>query len=168
MGVISSVPHRPDRVSLMRKPWVKWSLILCGVVFLLLLAGFSWLVFDFSGHSKSRLIRETTSPDGRFVAEVREVITPMHGGPDSVQVMLRPATHAVGDVVYSQTFECGPDYSAFQIEWQSPANLTVSSGTCDAGRYRSAGDNNVFQRSTTWQGVSINYRDSGHVAHSKP
>ena len=66
------------------------------------LAGFAILVANFSGHSTSRLLVESTSTDGRLVAEVREVVTPVHGGPDSVQVALRPVTRAAGDVIYSQ------------------------------------------------------------------
>jgi hypothetical protein len=154
-------------MSLMKTPWMKWSLVVFGTILLLLVAGFAFLVFDFRGLDKSRLVRESISPNGHLVAEVHEVITPMHGGPDTVQVTLRPASRAVGDIVYSQTFECGPDYSAFQVEWQDSKNLTVSYGICDAGRYHSASDKNVFQKSTSWEGISISYRDSGYVAHAK-
>jgi hypothetical protein len=146
----------------------KWMVISSAGAVLLLLVGFVILVVGFRGQNKSHVIRQSTSPDGNVIAEVRELITPMHGGPDLVQVVLRPTTDAVGDVVYSRVFECGPDYSAFQVEWQSSKSLTVSYGTCDAGRYHSATDNDVFQKNATWQDVSISYRDSGHVAHAKP
>jgi hypothetical protein len=151
----------------MKTRWLKWSLISCGVVLLLLLVEVSWLVMDFGGHNKIRLIRDSESPDGHLVAEVQEVITPMHGGADSVQVILRSTTSTIGDVVYAQTFECGPDYSAFQLEWRSPKNLLVQYGTCDSGRYDSAMNNKVLQKSLTWRDLSISYLQSDYVAHAK-
>jgi hypothetical protein len=157
-----------NRVSLMTKSWLKWSLISCGIIFLCFLAGLMLLVADFGGHTKTRLIRESASPNGQVIASAYEVITPMHGGPDSVQVTLRPSTFALGDIIYSEAFECGPDYSAFQFEWQSPSRLTVSYGICDAGRYRSATDNKILRKIGRWQEVSIVYRESGHVAHANP
>jgi hypothetical protein len=151
----------------MKTPWLKWPLVVFGTILVLLMGGFAFLVFDFRGHDQTRLIRESTSPDGHLVAEIHEVITPMHGGPDMVQVTLRPASRAVGDIIYSQTFECGPDYRAFQVEWQTAQNLTVSYGICDAGRYNSASDKKVFQKSASWEGINIIYKDSGYVAHAK-
>lgn len=158
-GTPSGVTHE--------EPMVKWSLISIGLVLILLVGGFLWLVVDFGGHEKTHLISQSESPDGNFVVEVHEVTTPMHGGPDSVQVTLRSTTAAVGDVVYSQNFECGPDYSAFQVEWQSSKNLIVQSGICDAGRYNSASSNKVLRKIMSWEGVSIVYRESDHVAHAK-
>ena len=146
---------------------LKWILLSFGAIFLLLFAGFMVLVVDFGGHSKSRLLVESTSTDGRLVAEVREVVTPMHGGPDSVQVSLRSVTRAAGDVIYSQVFECGPDYSAFQVKWESPTVLVISYGTCDAGRYRSPTDNKILQMNTVWHDVTIRYQNSEYVAHAK-
>jgi hypothetical protein len=146
---------------------MKWLLIGFGTILALLGMGFAFLVVDFRGHDQTRLIRESASPDGRLVADVNEVITPMHGGPDTVQVTLRPASRAIGDVIYSQTFECGPDYSAFQVEWQTSQNLTVSYGICDAGRYTSASDKKVLQKRTSWEGINISYKDSGYMAHAK-
>jgi hypothetical protein len=152
-------------MSLVRKQWVKWSLILCGTVVLLLLLAFLLFAYYFAGQNKTRLIRESASPDGHFVAEVREVITPMHGGPDLVQVVLKSASQSEGDVVYSQVFECGPDYSAFQVAWQSPDSLAVSYGACDAGNFQSPTGN---KKSMAWHEVKISYRDTGHMARSKP
>jgi hypothetical protein len=146
--------------------WLRWPLILSGVFLLVLLAGFLWLVADFGANDITRSIRQSESADGRFVAEVREVITRMHGGPDSVQVTLRATKSALGDVVFSQTFECGPDYSAFQVEWKSPQSLVIQEGMCDAGRYSSASNNKVLQKSEAWHQVKISYRRSDHVAHA--
>lgn len=155
-------------MSLVRKQWVTWSLISCGAVFLLLLLAFLIFAYHFAGENKTRLIRESTSPDGQFVAEINEVITPMNGGPDLVQVLLRPVTRASGEVVYSQTFECESDNRAFQVRWRSPKNLEISYGVCDTGRYHTAADNKFFQKITEWHEVSIAYLDSEHVAHAKP
>jgi len=131
----------------------------------MLLFGFLAFAHYFAGKDKTHLIRESKSPDGKFVAEIREVITPMHGGPDLIQVAIRPAGYSVPDIIYSQTFECGPDDRAFQLAWLSPKTLGVSYGMCDAGQYRRAADNKVTQKITDWHDVSIQYRQSDYIAH---
>ena len=72
----------------MRGHWLKWVLVTCAVGLCLFLAAFGLLVFDFGGNQEIRLIRQSRSPDGALIAEVREVIEPMHGGSDSVQVLI--------------------------------------------------------------------------------
>jgi hypothetical protein len=156
-----------SRVPIMRRRWIKYALISAGVLFLVVLVAFGLLVFDFGGHNRDRLIRESTSPDGRVVAEIREVITPMHGGPDEVQVLLRSTRSTFGDIIYSQTFECGPDYDAFHVNWRSSNDLIVTYGTCDLGPYASGTDNSTIHKRTSWHDVGITYEPSSHVAHPK-
>jgi hypothetical protein len=129
---------------------------------------FASLLVDFSGHAKDRVLKKAVSPDGQFVAEVHEVITPMHGGPDRVDVTLQDqrSDQLVQAVVYSRIFECGPDYAGYGLRWQSSQSLTIWYPTCDGGRYRSPADNWVLQKLDMWRGVAIVYHNSGYVAHA--
>jgi hypothetical protein len=68
------------------KPKVKWVIVLCGAAVLLVAAIVVFVIVDFPGHEANHLIRRAVSPDGRSVAELREVVTPMHRGPDMLQV----------------------------------------------------------------------------------
>jgi len=55
-----------------------------GIVLVLALLAF--LMVDFSGSERNPVIQQALSPDARYVAELHEVITPMHGGSDRVEV----------------------------------------------------------------------------------
>jgi len=135
-----------------------------GVVLLAVLALAGFLVLD-SGGDKDQTIKQAMSPDGKLVVEIHQITTPMHGGPDTLRVTIR-LPEDLGDVVYSQTYECS-DYSAFRVQWKNPNELTIIYGTCDSGRWHTVDENKVWQRNTEWHDVKINYQNSGYVAHAK-
>jgi hypothetical protein len=151
----------------MKMKWLKWTLISIGVIVSLTLIAIVCVVVKFGGDDKTYVIRQSKSNDGNVIAEVISIVTPVHGGPDRVQVTLRPKTEPFGGIVYSQAFECGPDFRAFQVRWLSPSDLLIQYGLCE-GRYFSARDNKIFLKSTAWQGIHITYRQSDYISHGEP
>ncbi len=88
----------------------------------------------------------------------------MWGGPDTLYVSLRnPADRFGGAKVYSRTYECG-DFSAFTLQWQTPTQLTVNYGECNASYVdddqTNAQENKVWQKEANWGGVAIQYVDT--------
>ena len=90
----------------------------------LVLALLALLEVDFGGSERNHVIWQARSPDARYVAELHEVITPMHGGPERVEVTWK-SKEAFRAVVYAQTFECGPDDNGYQWQWSSSRTLII-------------------------------------------
>ena len=127
-----------------------------------LLVGVVFLVLD-SPHPKDTLTLQAISPDGKLVAELHQVITPMHGGPDTFYISMRRNSLPEGENVYSQTYECN-DFTRFRLTWLNPKELSVSYGTCNLGRLHSDNDNKVWNRVESWQDIKIDYQDTKYVA----
>ena len=79
-----------------------WSFGALGLAFLGVLL---FLLVSF-GSSKDQTRLSAQSPDGKFVAELHTVMTPMHGGPDILYVAIRGENQAFGDTVFSRVYEC--------------------------------------------------------------
>ena len=139
-----------------------WLTILASSIFL---AALIFVVNDFGGHSTNQSIRQSVSPDGRLVAEMRQVTTPMNGGPDTLEVTIKEVNSQSGDLIYSQVYGCSLDYSGYTLTCKTPAELVVTYGACDGGRWRSRGENKVLVRQSLWKDVKIDYHDSGYMAH---
>jgi hypothetical protein len=77
----------------------KYLLVAFGILFLLLAALLVFLVADFPEHAADHLIAQVVSPEGQKIAELHEIITPMHGGPDTLQVMLHAKNESPADLV---------------------------------------------------------------------
>jgi hypothetical protein len=113
--------------------------------------------------AKDDVIREKTSPDGKLVAEMHELTTAMHGGPDTVSVTIRQTGYPYeNETIYSRVYECD-DFSGFDLQWKRSNELTISYGNCN-GRWQTPDENRVLETKSTWRDVKIEYRDSGHVA----
>ena len=136
---------------------------IAGACLSVLLVGVIFLIFD-SGHPKDTMIQQALSPDGKLVAELHQVITPMHGGPDTLYVSMRPNSVTEGEHIYSQTYECD-DFTQFRLTWLNPKELNVSYGTCNLGRLHYDNDNKVWNRVESWQDIKINYQDTKYVAN---
>jgi hypothetical protein len=145
----------------------KWLGLIFGVVLLAVVALFVFLVLD-SGGDKDQLVKQAASPDGKLMAELHQITTPMHGGPDTLRVTIGPIKGPSGGVVYSRSYECTSDYSAFRLQWKTPNELIVTYGTCNSGRWHTKDENKVWQSYAEWHDVKINYLDSGYVAQAKP
>jgi hypothetical protein len=114
--------------------------------------------------AKDDVIREKTSPDGKLVAEMHELTTAMHGGPDSVSVTIRQTGYPYeNETIYSRVYECD-DFSGFDLQWKQSNELTISYGNCNSGRWHTSDENRVLQTKSAWHDVKIDYRDSGHLA----
>lgn len=91
----------------------------------------------------------------------------MWGGPDTLYVSLRNPADRIGDKVYSRTYECG-DFSAFNLQWQTPTQLTIKYGECNASYVdddqTNAQENKVFQEEANWGEVAIQYVDAKYKA----
>lgn len=107
------------------------------------------------------------SPDGRFIAEIHTFRTGMWGGPDTLYVSLRESSAPLGTKVYSQSYECD-DVSAYDLLWQTPAQLQVKVGHCDSNPSLDASSvlrqNTVRQRESRFGSVAIEYVDAKQVA----
>jgi hypothetical protein len=103
--------------------------VILGVVLVAVLVLVGFLVLD-SGGSKDQTIKQAASPNGKLVAEIHQITTPMHGGPDTLTVTIRQAQDPIGQKVYSRTYECD-DFSAFRIQWMAPSELTIMYGACN-------------------------------------
>jgi hypothetical protein len=121
---------------------------------------------------KDVLVQQKLSPDNALVAEIHTFTTAMHGGPDKLYVTLRQVDRPFGYKVYERTYECD-DLSAFGLRWESPFELTIAYGACDAGHEQGKGkyrefylneENKVWRSDTAWQRVKINYIDTKYVA----
>ena len=131
----------------------------------LILLAFIALMIDWSrsGAAKDDVIREKTSPDGKLVAEMHELTTPMHGGPDTVSVTIRQTGYPYeNEIIYSRIYECD-DFSGFDLQWKRSSEVTISYGNCN-GRWHTPDENKVLETKSAWRDVKIEYRDSGHVA----
>jgi hypothetical protein len=139
---------------------VTWTL---GGAFALILLVLIALMIDWSKSAKDDVIREKTSPDGNLVAEMHELTTPMHGGPDTVSVTIRQTEYPYeNEIIYSRIYECD-DFSGFDLQWKRSNELTISYGNCN-GRWHTPDENRVLETKSTWRDVKIEYRESGHVA----
>jgi len=139
---------------------VTWTL---GGAFALILLVLIALMIDWSKSAKDDVIREKTSPDGNLVAEMHELTTPMHGGPDTVSVTIRQTEYTYeNEIIYSRIYECD-DFSGFDLQWKRSNELTISYGNCN-GRWHTPDENRVLETKSTWRDVKIEYRESGHVA----
>jgi hypothetical protein len=143
----------------------KWSLAAIGTLSLAIVALFAFLVLD-SGRDKDHLIMQSASPDGKLIVELHQVITPMHGGPDTLYVAIR-TQESYGEKIYSRTYECY-DFSAFRFEWNSLHDLTIYYGECSASPYdnpqENASENKIWQSDAEWHGITIHYSDTHHKA----
>ena len=114
--------------------------------------------------AKDDVIREKTSPDGKLVAEMHELTTAMHGGPDTVSVTIRQTGYPYeNETIYSRVYECD-DFNGFDLQWKQSNELTISYGNCNSGRWHTSDENRVLQTKSAWRDVKIDYRDSGHLA----
>ena len=139
---------------------VTWTL---GGAFALILLVLIALMIDWSKSAKDDVIREKTSPDGKLVAEMHELTTAMHGGPDTVSVTIRQTGYPYeNETIYSRVYECD-DFSGFDLQWKRSNELTISYGNCN-GRWHTPDENRVLETKSTWRDVKIEYRESGHVA----
>lgn len=123
------------------------------IVFLLL----SW------GGDKDQTRKSVPSPDGRFVAELHTVVTPMHGGPDTLYVAIRGKSDAFGETVFSRVYECD-DTSGFDVRWSGAETLDVSYGACDTGQWHTPAEDRITIKQAVWRGIVINYFDTHHTA----
>ena len=141
----------------------KWLGMIIGGMLLAGLILFAVILLDWGGN-KDQLIKQAFSNDGKFVAEIHQIVTPMHGGPDILQVTIRPVKVSSGEVVYSQTYECS-SYESFRLQWKNPDRLTIVYGACDSGRWHTQDENKVWQKNLEWGDVKIDYQNSGDVVH---
>jgi hypothetical protein len=151
-------------------------IIIVGIVLSGILVLFGALVIDW-GRSSARaekdvVITQARSPDNQFVAEIHLLTTAMHGGPDKVYVTITETGTPVSDRVYERTYECD-DVSAFRLWWDTPHNLAVTYGSCNAEveqgnaqirDFNHQQQNRVWRSETTWGPVKISYKESDHIA----
>jgi hypothetical protein len=139
--------------------------VILGVLLVCALVVFGLLVLN-SADDKDETIKREMSPDGKLEAEIHQITTPMHGGPDTLRVTIA-SSGGTGDVVYSRTYECS-DYSAFRLEWKSSNELTILYSECNASKVNTIEENirenKVWQSDTSWRDVKINYKDTQYLA----
>lgn len=111
------------------------------------------------GNQDSTRLRRT-SPDGSLVAEIHTVMTPMHGGPDTLYVTIIGKNQAFGEKVFSRVYEC-EDPRGFDLVWTTSKALRVSYPQCDTGR---AEDNLVTTKQVIWRGIAIDYLENQRTA----
>jgi hypothetical protein len=144
-----------------------------GVVFVLVVALFVALLVGWDDGSSARinsdrLIEQSTSPDGRVVAELHKHTSAMWGGPDTLYIAIGQSDRTERNKVYSRTYECA-DYSAFGLEWETPRQLTIRYGECNPSQFahtpaENAKENKVWQQDTSWNGTTIRYDDAHQEA----
>lgn len=140
---------------------MKWMIAIAGAM-ALLFAALGWVAGS-GWHDTEVPVTKAASPDGSWLAELIEVVTPMHGGPDTLIVRLRERGDVKGIVVYDRNYECGPaDYTAYKLEWRAPRLLSITYGDCDARN--PAVDNIESLRLAAYKDVQIVYEHSTHVA----
>lgn len=132
---------------------LKWIVLLFGAASLIVLATIVFLVVDFPGHSPDHVVKRAVSPDGRVVAELHEVVTPMHGGPDLIRLTLSTIAGSASEVVYSSAFECGPDFSGYGLQWQSAHSLLFLYKACAANPSNTGQGTHL----NSWRDVNIHY-----------
>ena len=143
---------------MLRKLW-KWAAILSAVVLALVLIAVVFLIVYVPGEDKDLTIHTSTSPNGRIVAEIHNVVTPMWGGPDHIEIRLRHPGETNSQVVYSRMLEC--NFDAFQVRWKGPEQLDVTTADCDSGAINGVPSNAIIaQKVSEWQGVRITYTNS--------
>lgn len=133
---------------------LKWILLLFGAAGLVVLAIIVFLVVDFPGQSTDHVVKRAVSPDGRVVAELHEVVTAMHGGPDLIHLTLSSIAGKDSAIVYSSVFECGPDFSGYELRWQSAHSLSFLYKTCAANPSNTAQGTQL----NSWRDVNIHYQ----------
>ena len=134
------------------------------------------LMFDWTRSSakveNDVLIGKDLAPDKQSVAEIHLATTAMHGGPDKIYVTIRKAGSSDAQRIYERTYECD-DLSAFRLQWDSPHDLRITYGKCEAGREQAKGglkafndrqQNQVWRSDTAWQDVKISYEDTRYIA----
>jgi hypothetical protein len=119
-----------DGMSLM-KAAICIILILGGTVFCVVAAGALFLVMR-EGQPQDRMVAKSVSPDGRRTLELHQVIAPVHGGADHLQITIGDAAASFGDVVFSQKFECS-DFKTFVSGGQTPHMPTSAMGRATLG-----------------------------------
>ena len=134
------------------KHLAKVSLLLSGGVLFAVLGLLAFLLVSW-GASKNKTRQSALSPDGRFVAELHTVITPMHGGPDTLYVAIRGKNDAFGETVFSRVYECD-DTDGFNLRWTDAEELNVSSEECDAGHRE---DDRINTKRVMSRDVAIDY-----------
>jgi hypothetical protein len=149
------------RGSILRRA-VKVSLWLLGGVLVAALGCIAFLLVSWGG-DKDQTRQSAPSPDGRFIAELHTVLTPMHGGPDTLYVAIRNKNDAFGETVFSRVYECD-DTSGFNIRWNGAETLEVSYGACDTGQWHTPAEDRITTKQVVWRGIAINYLDSRHTA----
>lgn len=136
---------------------IKWTTIIAGVPLAFTLALVVALIAYVPGRDADRLVRASKSPDGSVVAEIHQVITPMWGGADRLEVRLSHANHFPSDVVYSSTFECA-GLNDFRLTWTGPHTLEITLGRCTSGPFNGSSSDPVISRKLDlWKEVGITY-----------
>lgn len=77
----------------------------------------------------------------------------MHGGPDVIRLTLSTVAGNDSTIVYSSALECGPDFSGYDLRWQSAHSLWFLYKT------RAANGSNTGQgtRLNSWRDLNIHY-----------
>lgn len=125
-----------------------WLGVLIGVILLAILV----LLGFFVGGDRDQFVKQTTSPDGKLVAELRQIITSRWGGPDSIYVQLTPVpATSPTTIVYSAENECS-DHT-FNADWNGPRRLDIFFSKCDTTSAQPAPVTRV--KMDRWQEVTI-------------
>lgn len=132
---------------------LKWILLLFGAAGLIILATIVLLVVDFPGHSTDHVVIRAVSPDGQLVAELHEVVTAMHGGPDLIRLKLSTISGNDSAIIYSSVFECGPDFSGYDLRWQSAHSLSFLYKACASDPSNTGQGTHL----NSWRDVRIHY-----------
>jgi len=142
----------------------------CGLALLAVFGSLAVLMIDWGKSTakteKDTLIRDKTSPNGKFVAEIHTFITAMHGGPDRLYVIIKPAQgdHPTWEErLYTRTYECN-DTSAFELDWPNSTELIITYGECQASPGHDQDENRVWEQMSVSHGITITYRRSDYVA----
>jgi hypothetical protein len=112
------------------------------------------------GESKDRIVAKATSPDGRRLLELHQVVAPGHGGADYFKITLREATAPFGDTVFTRRFECS-DFQSFHISWTDSTHANVRFGPCDTGHPEDRTP--APPPAISWKDITVVLDDSGKV-----
>lgn len=126
-----------------------------GVVVLAVL-GLTLLLSAWKTVAKDQVLVRAVSPDRAHVAELRQILASMHGGPDHIEVTLD------GSVVYSKVFECN-SAASFGLAWEDSQRLKVRFGRClpsDSPQVDPIKANRDLYRVDASQAVQIDYVSS--------
>jgi hypothetical protein len=142
------------------KAAIRIILILGGTVFCVVAAGALFLVMR-EGQPQDRMVAKSVSPDGRRILELHQVIAPVHGGADHLQITIGDAAASFGDVVFSQKFEYS-DFKTFRIWWTDSTHANFRYGPCDTGHAEDR-PMNPQPSSVLWKDVTLALDDSGRA-----